>query len=204
MLSVLGTCTKPGVPGFMVVCDPVTADGRVESPAVAAGKPAGVRPNVSVGNNGLALVLRGPAAALAMGTELVLKPEGLDVGTAGAAVGTAVGAVVGRGNCPQLVARVVPSRVEIGGALAPEVAAGPTVLVNGGTVNGCGPLVVGSVVPLVTPCAAELGLIGRPARSTFCASVCPASAKEGGTDGKLNPDPAVPVLSGLRSVITPE
>ena len=90
----------------MPVCGTVAEDARVESPAVAVGKPAGVRPNVSVGNNGLAFVLRTPAAALVMGTELVFTPEGLVVDGAGA--------VVGNGNCPQLVARFAPSRVEIG------------------------------------------------------------------------------------------
>ena len=103
----VGTCTKPGVSEFVVGCGAETEEARAGSPAAAAGQPAGVRPNVSVGNNGLAFVLRVPTAALVVGTELVLKPEGLDVGAVGAVV-------VGNGNCPQLVARTVPSRVEIG------------------------------------------------------------------------------------------
>jgi hypothetical protein len=179
-------------------------------PAVAVVNPLGVRPNVSVGNKGLAPVLRIPdAAAFAAAPELAPKAEGFDPVTAGA--------VVGRGNCPQLVVRVAASRDETGGAARVEVAAvvltelepagaKPADPVNGGTGNdgGFAAVVEGNVVPFVTPTAEAAGSIGRPARSTFCEKVCPASAKEGGTEGKLNPEPAAPELSGFRNVITRE
>ncbi|MGB0758831.1 MAG: hypothetical protein ACPGPS_04830, partial [Rubripirellula sp.] len=127
------------------------------------------------------------------------------------------GAVVGSGNCPQLVVRVALSGedvgvvarvdavgVELGEAGTSGVASAEPV--NGGTGNP-GELTVvveGSVVPLVAPRAEAAGSMGRPARSTFCVRAWPASAKEGGTEGKLNPEPATPELSGFRTVITRE
>ena len=172
-------------------------------PAVAVVSPLGVRPKVSVGNKGLVPVVGAPALRSpdAAGPELAPKAEGFDA--------VAAGAVVGRGNCPQLVARVGVSRVETGGAARVEVAAvvfAEVDPVNGGTGNdgGLAAVVDGNVVPFVAPNAEAAGLMGRPARSTFCAKVCAGSAKEGGTDGKLNPEPATPELSGFRTVITRE
>ena len=147
-------------------------------PADAVVNPLGVRPKVSVGNNGLAPVLRSPdAAAFAAGTGLEPKAEGFDV--------VAAGAVVGRGNCPQLVARVAVSRDETEGAARVEVVAdialaeaepagaSPAEPVNGGTGNdgGLAAVVDGKVVPFVAPSAEAAGSMGRPARSTFCANV---------------------------------
>ena len=149
-------------------------------PAVAVVSPLGVRPKVSVGNKGLAPVLlapvvRGPvlrspvlrspdAAAFAAGPGLAPKAEGFDA--------VAAGAVVGRGNCPQLVARVGVSRVETGGAARVEVLAvvfAEVDPVNGGTGNddGLAAVVDGNVVPFVAPSAEAAGSMGRPARSTF-------------------------------------
>ncbi|MCP4511806.1 MAG: hypothetical protein GY826_36000 [Fuerstiella sp.] len=137
------------------------------------------------------------------------KAEGFDA--------IAAGAVVGRGNCPQLVVRVSASRDETGGAARVEVAAvvlaeaesvgaTPADPVNGGTENegGLASMVDGNVVPFVAPIAEAAGSMGRPARSTCCAKFCPASAKEGGTDGKLNPEPDAAAFSGFRTVITRE
>ena len=180
-------------------------------PAFAAVIPTGVRPKVSVGNNGLTPVLppSPDATVFAAAPELTPKTEGVDA--------VAAGAVVGSGNCPQLVVRVAASRDETGGTARVEVAAvglaaveravaTPAAPVNGGTENEGGPATVvdGNVVPFVAPNAEAAGLMGRPARSTFCVNVCPASANEGGTDGKLNPEPVALELSGFRTVITRE
>ena len=173
MLSVVGTCTKFGVPVLPVDCGLVPKDGCTERPVVAGASPLGVLPNVSVGNRGLTPALRIPdAAALVAGTGFTPKPVGFAAVTGAAVTGAAV---VGNGNCPQLVARVVGSRCETGGVPiveAPSAEAtgfAPAELVKGGTENDGGfvAVVEGSVVPLVTPCDEADGAIGRPARSTF-------------------------------------
>lgn len=180
-------------------------------PAGVVVNPLGVRPNVSVGNKGLAPVLvpdvptAAPVeAAFIPRPEFAAKADGFDVADAGA--------VVGSGNCPQLVVRVGSSRVDTGGFATAEAVefgvaeATGTELVKGGTGNAGEPVAVveGRVVPLVAPDAEAAGSIGRPARSTVCVRVGPASAREGGTAGKLKPDPAAPELSGLRTVIERE
>jgi len=142
-------------------------------PAVAVVNPLGIRPNVSVGNRGLAPVLRIPdAAAFDAGPEFTPKAEGFDA--------VAVGAVVGRGNCPQLVVRLAASRDETGAPARVEAAdvvlaeaepagATPAEPVNGGTGNDdeLAVVVEGSVVPFIAPRAEAAGSMGRPARSTF-------------------------------------
>ena len=184
---------------------------------MATVNPAGVRPNVSVGNKGLAPARPVPvlgipklgipdAAAFAAGAAFVPKAAGFDTG--------AVGAVVGKGNWPQLVVRVVAPREEPKGsagvaigiilAAAEPADATPAELVNGGTGNDGGftDVVEGSVFPFVALPAEAPESMGRPARSTFWARACLVSAKEGGTDGKLNPEPAASELSGFRIIIT--
>jgi len=94
------------------------------------------------------------------------------------------------GTCPQAVPRLGSGSVL--GPLAPDAATPvvPPELVNGGTVNGWAAdvLVDGRVLPFTAPRAEATGSIVRPARSTFCASVCADSESDGGTEGKLNPD----------------
>ena len=133
----------------------------------------GVRPKVSVGNKGLTPVLLPcpDEAVFAAPPELTPKTEGFDT--------VAAVAVVGRGNCSQLVVRVAASRDETGGTARVDVAAvvlaaaepaGATPApVNGGTGNEGGPATVveGNVVPFVAPSAEAAGSMGRPARSTF-------------------------------------